>query len=213
VELSLSEIKRIASDFGMAAQRALQAGFKVIEIHGAHGYLVNEFMSPLSNKRDDDYGGSFDNRIRFLTEIISAIRNVWPAALPLFLRISASDWHPDGWTPDDSARLAPIVKALGVDLIDCSSGGVTGDVQIPAKPNYQVPFAEAVRKTGMPTGAVGIIVTAEQAEEILTSEQADLIFIARELLRDPYFPLRAARELGYDEMKWPVQYERAKRKK
>jgi len=212
-ELTKDEIKKIVADFKDAAVRALAAGFKVIEIHGAHGYLINEFTSPLSNKRTDEYGGSFENRIRFLLEVIDAIREVLPQELPLFLRISASDWAEDGWHVEDSVRLAEIVKARGVDVMDCSSGGVVDTVKIPARPNYQVPFAEAVRKTGMRTGAVGIIVTPEQAEAILVNGQADLIFMARELLRDPYFPLRAARELGYDELHWPVQYERAKRKK
>ena len=212
-ELSIDEIKRIVAAFRSAAERALIAGFKVLEIHGAHGYLVNEFLSPLSNKRSDEYGGSFENRIRFLLEITEAIRTVWPEEYPLFLRISASDWTDGGWTIADSVALAKIVKARGIDLIDCSSGGVVSDVKIPAAPGYQVPFAEAVRKeAGVPTGAVGIIVSAEQAEEIVSSGKADLIFMARELLRDPYFPLRAARELG-SEIEWPVQYERAKRKK
>src|ERR1043165_5235484 len=143
----------------------------------------------------------------------TSVRTVWPENLPLFLRISASEWVDGGWTIEDSVKLAGIVKQHGVDLIDCSSGGNVATVKIPTKPNYQVPFAEAVRQAGTPTGAVGIIVTPEQAEEILTSGKADLIFIAREMLRDPYFPLRAARELGYDEMVWPVQYERARRKK
>ena len=213
IELTEAAIDKIVTAFKTAAARALQAGFKVLEIHGAHGYLINEFLSPLSNKRTDKYGGSFENRTRFLIEIIQAIRNVWPEDYPLFLRISASDWTEDGWTIADSVALAEVVKNKGIDLIDCSSGGVVPGVKIPAKPNYQVPFAEAVRKTGVPTGAVGIIVAPEQAEEILANGQADLIIMARELLRDPYFPLRAARESGYDEMKWPVQYERAKRKK
>ena len=212
VALTEEEIKNVVSAFGVAARRALEAGFKVIEIHGAHGYLVNEFMSPLSNVRTDEYGGSFENRIRFLLEVIAAVRAEWPAELPLFLRISASDWTDGGWSVEDSVRLAEVVKDHGVDLIDCSSGGVVNGVKIPAKPNYQVPFAEAVRKTGMRTGAVGIITTPEQAEAILQNGQADLIFMARELLRDPYFPLRAARELGYDELEWLPQYERAKRK-
>jgi 2,4-dienoyl-CoA reductase-like NADH-dependent reductase (Old Yellow Enzyme family) len=212
-ELTIEEIKKIVADFKAATVRALAAGFKVIEIHGAHGYLINEFTSPLSNKRTDEYGGSFENRCRFLMEIIDAVRSVLPEELPLFLRISASDWAEDGWQVEDSVRLAEIVKGKGVDVMDCSSGGVVPYVKIPAKPNYQVPFSEAVRKTGILTGAVGIIVTPEQAEEILIKGQADLIFMARELLRDPYFPLRAARDLGYDEMPWPVQYERAKRKK
>ena len=213
VSLTQEGIDKIVADFRAAAVRALAAGFKVIEIHGAHGYLVNEFLSPLSNTRTDEYGGSFENRIRFLMEVVAAIRSVWPVELPLFLRISASDWKDGGWTVDDSVRLAMLLKDKGVDLIDCSSGGVAAGIKIPAKPNYQVPFAEAVRKTGMPTGAVGIIVSAEQAETILANGQADLIFMARELLRDPYFPLRAARELEHDDMPWPVQYERAKRKK
>ncbi len=206
-------IADIVSAFGMAAKRALAAGFKVIEIHGAHGYLIHEFLSPLSNQRTDEYGGSFDNRIRFLLEVIAAIRAEWPENLPLFLRISATDWVEGGWALEDSQALGAIVKHKGVDLIDCSSGAVVPFAKIPARPGYQVPFAEAVRKTGIPTGAVGIITTPEQAEAILQAEQADLIFMARELLRDPYFPLRAARELGHDEMHWPPQYERAKRKK
>lgn len=205
-------IANVVTAFKAAARRALQAGFKILEIHGAHGYLINEFTSPLANDRTDKYGGPFENRIRFLLEVIAAVRAEWPEDYPLFLRISATDWREDGWTIEDSIRLAGIVKETGVDLIDCSSGGIVPDVKIPAKPNYQVPFAEAIRKTGILTGAVGIIVSAEQAEEILVRGQADLIFMARELLRDPYFPLRAARELGYDNMPWPVQYERAKRK-
>ena len=212
-ELTIAEIQQIILDFKEATVRALNAGFKVIEIHGAHGYLINEFTSPLSNKRTDEYGGSFENRIRLLLEIISAIREVLPPELPLFLRISATDWTVDGWKPEDSIKLAEIVKNKGVDVMDCSSGGVVDKVKIPAKPGYQVPFAEAVRQTGILTGAVGIITSPEQAEEVLVNGQADLIFMARELLRDPYFPLRAARELGYDDMPWPVQYERAKRKK
>ncbi|MCW3121793.1 MAG: namA [Flavipsychrobacter sp.] len=213
VALDKAGIDKVIADFKAATLRALAAGFKVIEIHGAHGYLINEFTSPLSNKRTDEYGGSFENRVRFLLEIIDAVRSVWPADLPLFLRISASDWSDEGWTVEDSVRLADIVKEKGVDVMDCSSGGVASGIKIPAKPNYQVPFSDTVRKTGILTGTVGIIVAAEQAEEILNNEQADLIFMARELLRDPYFPMHAARELNYEEMEWPVQYERAKRKK
>jgi 2,4-dienoyl-CoA reductase-like NADH-dependent reductase (Old Yellow Enzyme family) len=211
--LTIDGIQRIVTAFKDAAKRALIAGFKVIEIHGAHGYLVNEFMSPLSNDRIDEYGGSFENRCRFLMEVIEAIKSEWPDTLPLFLRISASDWVDGGWTVEDSIKLARMVKEKGVDVMDCSSGGVVSYAKIPAKPNYQVPFAEAVRKAGILTGAVGIITTPEQAEEILQNEQADLIFMARELLRDPYFPLRAARELEDDFIQWPPQYERAKRKK
>ena len=212
-ELTQEGINSITAAFRVAAKRALQAGFKVLEIHGAHGYLINEFLSPLSNHRTDNYGGPFENRIRFLMETVAAVRSEWPDELPLFLRISATDWAEGGWTIEDSKQLALIVKNAGVDLIDCSSGAVVSYAKIPAKPGYQVPFAEAVRTTGILTGAVGIITTPEQAETILQNGQADLIFMAREMLRDPYFPLRAARELCYDEMLWPLQYERAKRKK
>lgn len=211
--LTQDGITAIVSAFKDAARRALEAGFKVVEIHAAHGYLINEFLSPLTNARTDNYGGSFENRTRFLTEIIHAVRSVWPAEYPLFVRISATDWHEAGWTIEDSVALATLIKPKGVDLIDCSSGGTVAGVAIPAKPNYQVPFADAVRRTGIMTGAVGIITTPEQAEDILKNGQADLIFMARELLRDPYFPLRAARELGYEGMPWPLQYERAKRRK
>lgn len=212
-EMTTDDIKGIVDTFATAAERAVVAGFKVLEIHGAHGYLINEFLSPLSNKRTDEYGGSFESRTLFLRQIIEAVRGVWPEEYPLFLRISASDWEDCGWTVEDSKRLAGIVGPMGVDLIDCSSGGNSSTAKIPAKPGYQVPFAAAVRETGIATGAVGIIVTAQQAEEILEAGHADLIFMARELLRDPYFPLHAAAELGYDDMPWPVQYERAKRKK
>jgi len=211
VEMTVADIKRIISDFKEATARAVIAGFKVLEIHGAHGYLVNEFLSPLCNKRSDEYGGDFHNRIRFLIELIQAVRSEWHNSLPLFLRISVSDWSADGWQVEDSIKLAEIVKNYGVDLIDCSSGGVSSDVKIPAKPGYQVPFSEAVKTTGILTGAVGIIVSADQAEEILQKSQADMVFIAREFLRDPYFPLHAAGQLG-EEIKWPDQYERAKRK-
>jgi 2,4-dienoyl-CoA reductase-like NADH-dependent reductase (Old Yellow Enzyme family) len=190
----------------------MAAGFKVLELHGAHGYLIHEFLSPLSNTRTDEYGGSYENRIRFLLQLITAVRAAWPQEYPLLLRISATDWTDGGWTIQDSERLAPIVQQLGVDLIDCSSGGNIL-APIPAGPGYQVPFAAAVRNTGVPTGAVGIIVTAQQAEDILTEGQADLIFMARELLRNPYFPLQAAAQMGHADHPWPVQYERAKRRK
>jgi len=210
VELTKADIEKIKADFKVAAVRALKAGFKVIELHGAHGYLIHEFLSPLSNKRGDEYGGSFDNRIRFLLEIVSDVQEVWPAELPLFVRISASDWTEGGWTPDDSSALAKILKAKGVDLVDCSSGGNVAGAKIPLGPNYQVPFAEKVRKeTGILTGAVGLITEPLQADSIIQTGHADMVFFARELLRDPYFPLRAAHELGH-EVKWPVQYERAK---
>ncbi len=213
LELSKEQILEIVNNFKMAAKRALEAGFKVIEIHGAHGYLINEFLSPLSNTRIDEYGGSFENRTRFLIEIIAAIKCEWPDDYPLFMRISATDWVDGGWTVDDSVRLANLVKVKGIDLMDCSSGALLPYAKIPAKPGYQVPFAEAVRKTGILTGAVGIIISATQAEEILSSGKADMIFMAREFLRNPYFPLNAATELGEPNVAWPVQYERAKRKK
>lgn len=210
--LSTEGIQKVVADFKAAAQRALQAGFKVIEIHGAHGYLINEFLSPLSNQRTDDYGGSFNNRIRLLLEVITAIQTVWPATLPLFVRLSCTDWAEGGWNEDDTVKLAGILKEKGVDLIDCSTGGLVPGVKIPLGPAYQAPFAEKVKKeTGIATGAVGLITTAQQAEEILEQGKADLVIMARELLRDPYFPLHAARQLGHD-IAWPVQYERAKLK-
>lgn len=211
-ELSNDGIKKLVDDFAAAAKRALQAGFKVIEIHAAHGYLIHEFLSPFSNIREDNYGGSFENRIRILLEIIEAVQTEWPSNLPLFVRISASEWKEGGWSIDDSIALANILNTKGVDLIDCSSGGNITGVRIPLTPGYQVPFAEAVKqKAGIATAAVGLITTAQQAEDIIANRQADMVFLARELLRDPYFPLHAAHELGYD-FKWPVQYERAKLK-
>ncbi len=210
--MSKDDINKAVADFKAATVRALEAGFKVIEIHAAHGYLINEFLSPLSNFRTDEYGGSFENRIRFLTEIIEAIQEVWKDDYPLFVRISASDWVDDGWSEEDSVALAKILKAKGVDLIDCSSGGNSHAQKIAVGPLYQVPFAEKIKKeTGILTGAVGIITTPEEAEKILTNQQADLIIIARQFLRDPYFPLHAAKQLGVD-IKWPSQYERAKNK-
>jgi 2,4-dienoyl-CoA reductase-like NADH-dependent reductase (Old Yellow Enzyme family) len=210
LELSAEGIQKVIHDFKHAAQRALAAGFKLIEIHAAHGYLINEFLSPLSNKRTDEYGGSFENRIRLLVNVIHSIKTVWPDNLPFFVRISASDWTEGGWTIEDSVKLAKLLKELGVDLIDCSSGGVVSHVKIPLQAGYQVPFAEKIKKeAAILTGAVGLITGAAQAEKILKNQQADLIFLAREFLRDPYFPLHAAKELGVD-IKWPVQYERAK---
>lgn len=211
--LSVEGIEKVVNDFKQAAQRALFAGFNVVEIHAAHGYLIHQFLSPVSNKRTDEYGGAFENRIRLLIEIIAAVRSVWPERYPLLVRISATDWldTPDSWRLDDSIRLATILKTKGVDLIDCSSGGIAPDIKIPAKPNYQVPFADAIRnEAGISTGAVGIIVKAQQAEDIIAKGQADMVLMAREMLRDPYFPIHAAAELGYN-IEWPVQYERAKR--
>lgn len=211
--LTIQGIQKVVSDFQAAAKRALIAGFMVIEIHAAHGYLINEFLSPLTNQRNDKYGGPFENRIRLLLEIIAAIKKVWPENYPLFLRISSTDWVEGGWTIDDSIALADVVKNQGIDLIDCSSGGAVPEAKIPAAPGYQVPFAEAIKtKGGISTGAVGIIFTPQQAEEVITTGKADMVLLAREMLRDPYFPLRAAYELGYD-ITWPVQYERARRKK
>ena len=208
--LSLEGIKKLITAFTSAAGRALAAGFRVIEIHGAHGYLLHEFLSPLSNNRTDEYGGSFENRIRLLTQVTDAVRKEWPAGNPLFVRISATDWTEGGWTQEESVRLAYILRDIGVDLIDCSSGGNIHDAKIPVAPGYQVPFSEAIRKTGILTGAVGFITTAFQAESILQEEKADLVLLAKELLRNPYFALNAARDLGED-VEWPVQYLRAKK--
>ncbi|RQO31619.1 NADPH dehydrogenase NamA [Taibaiella sp. KBW10] len=210
-ELTVAEIKEIVSAFRQAAQRALDAGYQLIEIHAAHGYLINEFYSPLSNQRTDAYGGSFDNRIRFLLEVIDAVNEVWPETLPLFVRISATDWMgTEGWDTEDSVALARILKTKGVDLVDCSTAANTRHATIPVGPDYQVPFADAVRnQAGIMSGAVGLITTAEQAEAILQEQKADLIFMGRALLRDPYFALHAATALGA-EVSWHKQYERAK---
>lgn len=208
VELDKAGIEKVKTDFKAAAVRTLAAGFDVIEIHAAHGYLIHEFYSPLSNKRTDKYGGSFENRIRLLLEVVESIQQVWPASKPLFVRISSTDWTEGGWTADDSIALAKILKDKGVDLVDCSSGGNVL-APIPLKPGYQVEFAEALRKTGILTGAVGLITEPKQADDIIQNEQADMVILAREFLRDPYFPLRAAHELGVD-VQWPVQYDRAK---
>jgi 2,4-dienoyl-CoA reductase-like NADH-dependent reductase (Old Yellow Enzyme family) len=204
-----SEIGGLVKSFAEAARRALAAGFQAIELHGAHGYLMHEFFSPLSNLRTDEYGGSFENRIRFGLETIAAVRAVWPEELPLLLRVSATDWVEGGWDIEDSVELARRVKPMGVDLIDCSSGGSSLAQKIPVAPGYQVPFAERIRReAAIPTGAVGLITQARQADEIVTSGHADLVSLARESLRDPYFPLHAARELGV-KLDPPVQYQRA----
>ena len=203
-------IQKLVSDFRQATIRAAKAGFKVIEIHAAHGYLLNEFLSPLSNQRTDEYGGSFENRIRLVLEVADAIRSVWDDALPLFIRISTTDWVDGGWTIEESIKLASILKQKGVDLMDCSSGGNSSLQKIALGPLYQVPMAEQIKKaTGMMTGAVGLITNAQQATQIISNGQADLIFLARQLLRDPYFPINAARELK-EEINWPVQYLRAR---
>ncbi len=176
--------------FVAAARRALQAGFQLVELHGAHGYLMHQFLSPLSNRRTDEYGGAFENRIRFALETVEAVRAAWPQELPLWLRISATDWVEGGWSIDDSVELARRVKPMGVDLIDCSSGGSSLEQKIPMAAGYQVPFAERIRaEAGIATGAVGLITEAEQAEHIIGAGQADMVLLARAFLRDPYFPL------------------------
>jgi len=206
---SKQEIQAIVAAFGEAARRACEAGFRVVEIHAAHGYLIHEFLSPLSNQRTDAYGGSFENRTRILREIVAAVRRSWPERAPLFVRISATDWVDGGWDLQQSIELARQVKDLGVDLIDCSSGGNVAQAKIPVGPGYQTAFAERIRReSGVMTGALGMITSAVQAEHILATGQADAVIIAREMLRDPYWPLRAARELGQT-ISWPVQYLRA----
>lgn len=208
-ELSSAEIKGIVEAFAAAAIRSLHAGFEIIELHGAHGYLMNEFLSPLGNQRTDEYGGAFENRTRFVREVIEAVRRVWPERLPLLLRISASDWAEGGWTAEDSVQLTKVVAPLGVDLIDCSSGAMVPHARIQTGPGYQVPFAEQIRReTGVPTGAVGMITDPAQAEAILDEDQADLIILAREFLREPYWPFKAAETLGAAQ-KVPLQYARA----
>jgi 2,4-dienoyl-CoA reductase-like NADH-dependent reductase (Old Yellow Enzyme family) len=204
-------IQKVIADFKAATHRALKAGFKVIEIHAAHGYLFHEFFSPLSNKRTDEYGGSFENRIRLLLQVVDTIRQVWPEDYPLFVRISATDWVDGGWTVEDSIALANVLKNKGVDLMDCSTGGNIPGVKIPIGPMYQLEFATQIKKaTGMRTGAVGIITKPLEAEMIIANEEADVVLLARQFLRDPYFPLHAAKELGVD-VPWPSQYERAKK--
>ncbi|HEX8027903.1 MAG TPA: NADH:flavin oxidoreductase/NADH oxidase [Vicinamibacterales bacterium] len=208
-EMSIADIASTVAAFAAAATRAHAAGFRVIEIHAAHGYLGHEFLSPLSNHRTDSYGGSFENRIRFVREIVSAVRRVWPESLPLFVRISATDWTEGGWDIDQSIELVRVLKPLGVDFVDCSSGGNVATAKIPAGPGYQTPFAERIRReANILTGAVGLITSPTQAQHIVGSGQADAVLIAREFLRDPYFPMRAARELG-QEVTWPAQYLRA----
>jgi 2,4-dienoyl-CoA reductase-like NADH-dependent reductase (Old Yellow Enzyme family) len=208
--LDAAGIRQVIADFVAATHRAVQAGYEVVEIHAAHGYLLHEFLSPLSNERTDEYGGSFDNRCRLLLELTDAVRAALPAELPLLVRISATDWTEGGWSADDSVALARQLQSRGVDLLDCSTGGNVPKAPIPVGPGYQVEFAARIRQeTGLPTGAVGLITDARQAEEIIAGGQADVVLLARELLRDPYFPLHAAQELGAD-LPWPSQYERAK---
>ncbi|HUJ25142.1 MAG TPA: NADH:flavin oxidoreductase/NADH oxidase [Myxococcales bacterium] len=208
--LDESGIARIVRAFADAAERALLAGFRVIELHAAHGYLLHEFLSPLSNQRADAYGGPFDRRIRALLEVTRAVRTRWPERLPLFVRISATDWAGGGWDVEQSIELSRRLKPEGVDLIDCSSGGLVPGAKIPLGPGYQTQFAERVRREGgIATGAVGLIRSAFQAEHVLRTGQADVVILAREFLRNPHWPLAAARELGA-QASWPVQYERAR---
>ena len=203
-------IQKVISDFKAATKRAVQAGFQVVEIHAAHGYLSHHFLSPLSNFRTDEYGGHFENRIRFTLEVLEAVQSEWPENLPLFVRISATDWANGGWNIEESVQLSKILKERGVDLIDVSSGGLVSHQEIPLKPNYQVPFAEKIKQeTGILTGAVGLITEAKQAEAILTDEKSDLVLFARASLRDPNLPLNFAAALGVD-VAWPKQYVRSK---
>lgn len=208
--LSEMEIGQVVNIFRKAAERALAAGFEVVEIHMAHGYLLHEFLSPLTNQRNDSYGGSLENRARLPLAVVDAVRAVWPERLPLFVRISATDWVEGGWDLPQSVQLSRWLKERGVDLIDCSSGGLVADAQMPVAPGFQVPFATAIKEqTGINVGAVGLITQAAQAEQIIARNQADAVFLGRELLRNPYWPLQAAHELGV-EVAWPKQYQRAK---
>ncbi|MES1256042.1 MAG: NADH:flavin oxidoreductase/NADH oxidase [Acidobacteriota bacterium] len=207
--MTLGDIAGVVEAFVRAAHRALAAGFDVIELHAAHGYLIHQFLSPLVNDRTDGYGGSFDNRIRLCLEVVDAVRGVWPERLPLFVRLSATDWVPGGWDVEQSVELSRRLRERGVDLVDCSSGGAVPNARIPVGPGYQVEFAARIRRdAGVPTGAVGLITDAAQADAIVRAGQADCVLLARELLRDPYFPLRAARELD-QAVSWPRQYLRA----
>jgi 2,4-dienoyl-CoA reductase-like NADH-dependent reductase (Old Yellow Enzyme family) len=208
--LSVAEIAGIVDAFAAAARRAQAAGARLVELHAAHGYLLHSFLSPLSNQRTDQYGGSFANRIRMVCEVVAAVRKVWPEKYPLWLRISATDWTEGGWTVEETVELARALRPMGVDLFDCSSGGNVARARIPVGPGYQVAFAEQVRReAGILTAAVGMITDPAQADQLVRSGQADVAILARQFLREPYWPLLAARALGHD-IKWPVQYERAK---
>jgi 2,4-dienoyl-CoA reductase-like NADH-dependent reductase (Old Yellow Enzyme family) len=208
-EMSRDDVEAVVVQFADAARRSLAAGFEVVELHMAHGYLLHEFLSPLSNRREDEFGGSLENRARFPLRVAEAVRAVWPDGLPLFARISATDWVEGGWDLEQSVQFSRWLKERGVDLIDCSSGGLVPGARIPVAPGYQVPFAERIRReAGVATGAVGLITEPAQAEEIIATGKADAVFLARAELRDPYWPLHAARQLGA-EAPWPVQYGRA----
>lgn len=211
-QLNDEELDGVVEMFTAATRRALTAGFQVVELHMAHGYLLHSFLSPLSNQRSDDYGGSPENRLRLPLRVAKAVRELWPAELPVFVRISATDWVDGGWDLHHSIELAILLRELGIDLIDCSSGGLMPDARIPAGPGFQTPFAEAIRHDAdIPTAAVGFITDPMQAEHILRTGQADMVVLGREMLRDPYWPLRAAHELG-DDISWPEQYRLAKRR-
>jgi 2,4-dienoyl-CoA reductase-like NADH-dependent reductase (Old Yellow Enzyme family) len=208
--MSTAEMDALVEAFRAATQRASAAGFEVVEVHFAHGYLLHEFLSPLSNQRDDDYGGSLENRLRLPLRVAEAVRTAWPVDLPVLVRISASDWVEGGLDLAQSLVLASRLKDIGIDLIDCSSGGLVADASIPIGPGYQTPFAAAIRReVGIPTSAVGLITDPAQAEHILVTGQADAVSLAREMLRNPYWPLHAAAALGAD-VEWPIQYRRAK---
>jgi 2,4-dienoyl-CoA reductase-like NADH-dependent reductase (Old Yellow Enzyme family) len=209
--LTAGEIQFLVQQFADAAKRAHDAGFEAIEIHAAHGYLLHQFLSPLSNQRTDEFGGSYDNRVRFALAVARGVRAAWPGHLPLLVRLSATDWAEGGWTLDESVELARRLKAEGVDMIDCSSGGLVPGAKIPVGPGYQTPFASAIRRqAGIATAAVGLVTSPEQAEQIVATGEADAVLLAREMLRNPYWPLTAARRLGA-EVPWPKQYERARR--
>jgi 2,4-dienoyl-CoA reductase-like NADH-dependent reductase (Old Yellow Enzyme family) len=209
-EMTQLDIQHVISRFGASARLARAAGFQVIELHMGHGYLLHQFLSPLSNRRQDDYGGSFENRIRLAVDVVRAVRAEWPEQLPLFVRLSATDWLDGGWDIEQSVQLAKVFRTVGVDLIDCSSGSIAPDSRGPQAPGFQVPFAAAIRtQAGIPTAAVGLITQARQAEDILAQGQADMVLLARQMLVDPYWPLRAQAELEGVASHWPVQYERA----
>ena len=208
--LTAAEIDTVVAQFADAARRALDAGFQVAEVHMAHGYLLHEFLSPLSNRREDEYGGTLENRMRLPLRVAETVRGLWPDDLPVFVRVSATDWVDGGWDLEQSIELSKRLKAMGIDFIDCSSGGLVPDAKIPAAPGFQVPFAAAIRReAGIATGAVGLITEPAQAERIVADGEADAVLMAREFLRDPYWPLHAAKTLGVD-LEWPEQYQRAK---
>jgi 2,4-dienoyl-CoA reductase-like NADH-dependent reductase (Old Yellow Enzyme family) len=211
VAMDNEAIQKVITDFKTATKRSVQAGYKVMEIHAAHGYLLHQFLSPLSNVRSDNYGGSFENRIRLTLEVVEAVQTEWPSNLPLFVRISATDWADGGWNAEESVALSKILKEKGVDLIDVSSGALVSHQKIPVGPNYQVPFADQIKsQAGIMTGAVGLITEAKQAEEIVATGKADMVLFARESLRDPNLALTFAHDLEA-EINWPKQYERAKK--